>query len=254
MVGVAALRDARNLLSKSAKARAGTRAALVVSVLCALVACGARTPLEAAATADGDAADDATVACTPEGATDAAAPSPGRDGDSGDVDPSCAVDADPSASAVTAYGVLGEGINSECGADGTCSTFGSTAFEFVPQHDLRLSRVELHTSGGRVGVLDSDCGRPGATLFEGPLEAGESVSPWRGATLSPPLRLTGGHRYFVYESPDPASIGHEGNCSVPERECGSPVREFTGPVGGTTGPWMGPYTRPWLVRFTGVCL
>ena len=52
----------------------------------------------------------------------------------------------------------------------------------------------------------------------------------------------------------PARIGYEWICSIPERDCGLPMREFTGPVGGTTGPGRGPYTDPWLVRFTGVCL
>ncbi len=206
-----------------------TLGAAMAALAVVAASCGGRTELGAA----GEDAPDATKP------VDAA---PGVDGEV-DAAP-CGFQGDPSPAGVSSYGACGEGVNVT--APPSLKVHGAgAAFEYVPQVDVVVERIELHTRGGFVGLLDSDCELPGKVLFYGPLET--SATPtWVGAYVTPPITVKAGHRYFVYQKTPPTG---EDSASTG----GAFVREYT-TSNGPNGPWGGPSSGIyWSARLLGVC-
>jgi hypothetical protein len=193
---------------------------------------------------DGDAAVDARDAAVD--ARDAAPPPPGLDA-SMPPDNTCPIpSSDPSPNAtIDLAGSCSEGQNTAAPIDTNCGGV-SVAWEYVPKHDLDVTRIELNDTGGGVALYDSDCDMPGAKLFEGSVPSGGPRS-WRGADVSPPIRIVAGHRYFIEQITPP-----EGDvCSVATD--GVAQRQFNTP--GFCGPgWGGPYIwLNWTAHILGNC-
>lgn len=205
-----------------------------------IVACGGRTPLGTrpldASIDDANGARDASLDARSDAARDASPDAP-------DAPPvACGFDGDPSPAATSPYGMCGEGVNITYPPSDNCGGQGA-AFEYVPQKAVLVTRIELHTQVGNVGLLDSDCERPGKVLFYAPLENPGAPTVWRGANVNPPIKLVPNHRYFIYGAPaQPCSAAVNG----------VQVREFTAP--GVNGPWSGPYGGiAWSARVVGSC-
>jgi len=154
-------------------------------------------------------------------------------------------DPSPGATVENADGCT-EGQNTLADPDDNCGG-GSAAWEYVPAHDIDVTRLELNDTGGGVALFDSNCDRPGVKLFEGAVPSGGPRS-WRGADVSPPVHLTGGHRYFIQQIV-PASGSDV--CSI--AKSGVAQRQFNPP--GFDGPdWGGPYIwLPWTAHVIGTC-
>lgn len=169
-----------------------------------------------------------------------------RDAQAPDAPIACGFDGDPSPPATHSYGACGEGVNTDQPTTDNCGGAGA-AFEYVPQMDVVVSRIEVHTTNGDVGLLDSDCDKPGKVLFLGPLDGPPGVPMWRGANVFPPITVKAQHRYFFYQRP----AGNQGTmCSV--AVTGVQVREYTSP--GPNGPWDGPFGGlAWTARAIGTC-
>jgi hypothetical protein len=116
----------------------------------------------------------------------------------------------------------------------------SLAWAYTPQHDLDVSELELHATGGVARIFDSaTTGRPGKLLFEGNLPT-SSTPQFLGAALNPPLHLTGGHKYFIGKS--------EGMCSI---ATGGEEQEYWA---GYNGAWDGPWkSHHFTARLRGTC-
>jgi hypothetical protein len=138
-----------------------------------------------------------------------------------------------------------EGINTDSDIDDNCGG-SSTAWEYVPRHDIELTRLELNDTGGGVALFDSDCDKPGVKLFEGSVPSGGPRS-WRGADVSPSIHLTAGHRYFIEQiTPEEGDV-----CSV--AKSGTPQRQFN-PPGFCGSGWGGPYIwLAWTAHVIGSC-
>ncbi len=159
---------------------------------------------------------------------------------------SCGFDGDPSPAATHSYGACGEGVNTDHATTDNCGGAGA-AFEYVPLMDVVVSRLEVHTTNGFVGLLDSNCDRPGKLLFLGQLDGPPDVPMWRGADVFPVITVKANHRYFFYQRPS-ANLGTM--CSV--ASSGVEVREYTSP--GPSGPWDGPFSGlAWTGRAIGTC-
>jgi len=161
-----------------------------------------------------------------------------------DATSDCGFDQDPSPGATSSYGACGEGVNITSPPADNVAGAGA-AFEYVPQTDIVIERIELHTTGGSVGLLDSDCEQPGTVLFYGPLET--SATPaWVGADVFPVIPVKAGHRYFIYEKTDSSGADSAATGGVY-------TREYTTP-NGVNGPWGGPFDGIfWSARLDGVC-
>jgi hypothetical protein len=166
--------------------------------------------------------------------------------DSGGV---CSYVDDPSPSAVQSYGACGEGVNIAAPPSNNCAG-GGAAFEYVPETDITIERIELHTEAATVGLLDSDpaCDLPGKVLFIAQTDTQGATPDWRGAFVNPVIGVKAGHKYFVYQAP---AQGHGSTaCSIADN--GVQVREYTAP--GPNGPWGGPFGGlAWSARLDGVC-
>ena len=200
-----------------------------LSLLAMFVAsCGARTPLGTRGEVGADASFDAAR----DGPRDA----------SPDAPSGCDFDGDPSPLATSSYGACGEGVNITSPPTANCGGTGA-AFEYVPQTDVVVERLELHTQEGVVALLDSDCERPGKVLFLAPLQDPGAPTDWRGADVVPPIKVLAHHRYFIYGAP-----AHPCSAAL----SGVEVREFTAP--GPNGPWEGPFGGiAWSARVVGRC-
>jgi hypothetical protein len=212
----------------------------VAVVFLFVASCGGRTQLyERVGTDAGVHPVDAGKDSGPIG-VDAAPPDAGPP-DAGD----CGFDQDPSPQATSGYGACGEAINITSPPTDNVSGAGA-AFEYVPETDVVVGRIELHTTGGSVGLLDSDCDLPAKVLFYGPLPTSPTPA-WLGADVFPPVTVKAGHRYFVYES----TAGGSGEDSA--ATSGVEVREYTTP-NGVNGPWGGPFGGiAWSAHLIGVC-
>ena len=201
-----------------------------------VVACGGRTPLGTRGEDGVDPGGGGDASFSLDAATDARRDAP--------PDPplSCGFEGDPSPAATSPYGGCGEGVNITSPPADNCSGSGA-AFEYVPQTNVVVTRLELHTQQGVVGLLDSDCAKPGKVLFLGSLANPGAPTDWRGADVNPPIKLLAKHRYFIYGAPaQPCSSSVKG----------VEVREFTAP--GPNGPWEGPFGGiVWSARIAGAC-
>ncbi len=81
--------------------------------------------------------------------------------------------------------------------------------QYIPQCDIDVTRIEVHTNGGHVSLLADMGGSPGMSLFTGvlPTSAGPS---WIGADVSPPLPLKGGRTYWIQQGPGTCSTAAGG--------------------------------------------
>jgi hypothetical protein len=203
------------------------RLALIVA------SCGGRTPLGTRGEVDAEVEVDGGADVSLDAAKDASADVPL---------PTCGFEGDPSPQATSSYGACGEGVNITSPPSDNCAGVGA-AFEYVPQSDVLVERLELHTQQGVVALLDSDCEKPGKVLFLQPLQNPGAPTAWRGADVFPPIKVLAHHRYFIYGAPSQP-------CSAAVK--GVEVREFTAP--GPNGPWEGPFGGiAWSARILGVC-
>lgn len=205
--------------------------------LITIAACGGRTGLRDTPVDGGVNEVDAAIADT------------GHDVHVADSGSACSYEGDPSPGAVQSYGACGDGVNIAAPPSNTCGGEGA-AFEYVPEIDVAIERIELHTEAATIGLLDSDpeCDRPGAVLFLAQADSEGATLDWRGAFVNPPIGVKAGHKYFVYQAP---ANGHSSTaCSV--AQSGVDVREYTSP--GPNGPWAGPFGGlAWSARLDGVC-
>jgi hypothetical protein len=116
-----------------------------VAALVAIAACGGRTGLRDTPIEGGVIAIDASIDAAHEAATDGHV-----EIDSGG---SCSYDDDPSPSAVQSYGACGEGVNIASLPTTNCAGLGA-AFEYVPETDVVIERIELWTDAATIGLLD----------------------------------------------------------------------------------------------------
>ena len=216
------------------------RAAGVVGVGVVLVACGARTELTfVAEDAAVDARDDVVVnPHDANGITDSPTTSDAI------LEDACESSTDPSFGATQAIDACSEGQNISSPLDTNCNTT-SVAWEYVPAHDIDVTRLELDVIGGGVALYDSDDDSPGPMLFQGSFDSGPQT--WRGVDVTPPIHLTACHVYFIQQvttdDGDPCSIAADG---VAQRQFNPPG--FDGPG------WGGPYIwLPWSAHIIGTC-
>ena len=137
-----------------------------------------------------------------------------------------------------------EGENTTTSPGTGCWTSGP-AWEWVPDHDMSISRIELWTEGGnQVAFYADDAGKPGTRLFLGSTGgASGDAAEWRGADVSPTIGVLACHRYYVHQV-----LAQAGTCSWTYG--GVWVNEFTpNPNGG----WDGPFPGQWTARFRGAC-
>ncbi len=164
----------------------------------------------------------------------------------------CDLSGDPSPESVEPYGTCGDGLNLSApyASNILCNGAGLAA-EFVPPQDFTVTRIEIFTTEGTVGLLDSsDCGPPGDVLFLSDVDTSGAAGDWRGATLSPPILLHAGHKYFIWQGRKTVTT----QCSI-VYGIGSQVIEYTtasdphhpGP------PWDGPYFSDFMARLDGTC-
>jgi hypothetical protein len=161
------------------------------------------------------------------------------------VGTACVVTADdPSFGATQPLDSCSEAQNDSSVAS-SCSTI-SVAWEYVPAHDMDVTRLELDVIGGGVALYDSDNGAPGTKLFEGSFDSGAQA--WRGADVSPPIHLAACHMYFIQQVTtgnqyEPCSVANDGTAQ----------RQFNPP--GFDGPgWSGPYIwLDWSAHVIGTC-
>lgn len=210
-----------------------------LAAMLVVTSCGGRTGLGVVVEGEPDAMVHVDAA-KPDASDASTIPDVTIDADAG----VCGFEGDPSPAGVSSYGACGEGINITSSPAFNVSGAGA-AFEYVPETDVVIERIELHTTGGFVGLLDSDCELPGKVLFYGALE-NSATWTWVGAWVTPPITVKAGHRYFIYEKTpqsgeDSASTG------------GTFVREYT-TQNGPNGPWDGPFSGVyWSARLDGVC-
>ena len=151
---------------------------------------------------------------------------------------------DPTPQATTDLGTAcDEGENTSTPPSNGCGTVG-VAWEWVPDHDMAVSRLELWTEGGnQVALYGDDNGRPGARLFVGDTGGPDFDPPtWRGADVNPPISVRGCHRYYLHQI-----LTHGSACSWSVG--GIDVREYT--VNGNG--WDGPFPGHWMARVRGAC-
>jgi len=115
------------------------------------------------------------------------------------------------------------------------------AWEYVPSCDLLLVRIELHTNGGGVALLQDAGGKPGALLAQATMP---SVSPpgWTGGDLAKPIPLQAGTTYWLAESTSYCSIAASGVA-------------YTYYGGNSlSGSWDGPFkSHHWTSHLIGAC-
>jgi hypothetical protein len=125
---------------------------------------------------------------------------------------------------------------SEC--SGTTSLW--LAGPYRSTRDIVVTRIEIHTTGGRVALLTSAAGAPGMPLFSG--SVGPSAQPgWLGVNVNPPVQLHAGVLYWTAEEAGYCSQTQGGPEDI---EYGSPSLD---------GPWMVTGTDNWTARFIGTC-
>jgi hypothetical protein len=197
-------------------------------LLAVVAACGARTELRGEPITDATAPEEDHVVA--DASSDA-----------------CASGEDPSASATSSFGACGEGVNITTAPSDNCGGAGA-AFEYIPDVDVLIDRIELHTNAAVVGLLDSDCDLPGKTLFLAELDTAGTNNAWRGADVYPQITVKAKHKYFVWQA---IASGHDDtHCSI--ATTGVMVREYTAPS--ASGPWSGPFSGlAWSARLDGVC-
>jgi hypothetical protein len=150
-------------------------------------------------------------------------------------------DASPPPGELCCLGPTGQdGQNLEYPPSDGCNS-PPVAWEYVPTCDFTATHIELHNSGGPVGILDDTGGNPGPNLWTGLLPATPTPT-WTGIDIVPPVHLVGGRTYFIYEG--------SGTCSIA--------------TGGTTQTfWLydpnmgriGPLNKfPFTFRITGTCM
>jgi hypothetical protein len=160
----------------------------------------------------------------------------------------CAVtEKDRSFAATDPLGACSEGQNTDHrpGDEGVTS---GVAWEYVPAHDIDVTRLELVVSGGGVALFDSDGDHPGEKLFEGAFTGG--AWQWRGVDVDPPIHLLACHPYYI-EQDAPA----DGGDYVSATAGGTQERQFD-PPGFAPDPaaWQGPYFGvAWTARIIGTC-
>jgi hypothetical protein len=205
-----------------------------------LAACGARTDLGGHVVEDEDAS-------IPDAHHDAIANDViAKDVITSDVVPACDdFTDDPTPQATTDLGTAcDEGENTSSPPATGCSTVG-VAWEWVPDHDMAVSRLELWTQGGnQVAFYADDNGRPGTRLFLGDTGGDhDPSSAWRGADVNPPIPVRACHRYYLHQI-----LLNGFACSWSSG--GIDVREYT--VNGNG--WDGPFPGHWMARVRGACL
>ncbi len=195
-----------------------------------------------------DAGQDAEVDATLDAGVDATSDA-GVDASS-DVGPldanACIVtDADPSYAATDPMGACSEGQNTDFPPTTNCGG-SSVAWEYVPAHDLDVTRLELVVSGGGVALYDSDGDQPGPMLFSGSFTSG--TWQWRGVDVSPPIHLHACHSYYIEQITPP-----EGDtCS--SATSGTAQRQFNPPGFGGSPGWDGPFIwLYWTAHVIGTC-
>ena len=152
---------------------------------------------------------------------------------------------DPSFGATESIDACSEGQNISYPLDTNCGG-GSAGWEYVPAHDIEVTRLELDVTGGGVALYDSVNDTPGAKLFEGSFDSGPQT--WRGVDVSPPIHLTACHVYFIQQvTPDGGAP-----CSIATN--GVAQRQFNPPGFGGSPGWTGPYIwLPWAAHVIGTC-
>jgi len=151
---------------------------------------------------------------------------------------------DPTPQATTDLGTAcDEGENTTSPPTTGCGTSG-VAWEWVPDHDMAVSRIELWTEGGnQVAFYGDDNGHPGAQLFLGSTGGPDFDPPmWRGADVNPPIAVRGCHRYYLHQV-----LSHGSACSWSVG--GIDVREYWNDGNG----WQGPFPGHWMARVRGAC-
>jgi hypothetical protein len=219
---------------------------LVPFTVCALigVACGARTQLSGGG-GGGDAA-----ASSDAGLDHVVKDVVSIDAPLADVSPpqtGCVVTSDdPSFGATEKIDACSEGQNISWPLDTNCGG-GSVAWEYIPAHDLDVTRLELDVTGGGVALFDSAGDKPGAKLFEATLDSA-GPQTWRGVDVTPPIHLTACHAYYIEQIVE----GNGSSCSIATG--GVPQRQFNPPGFGGTPDWSGPYIwLPWAAHVIGTC-
>jgi len=112
----------------------------------------------------------------------------------------------------------------------TCNQ-GATwiAWQYIPASSFTTGAIELFTNDGTLALLDGSGSQPGAILATGTLVPQGPPTMWKTASLSQPVALVAGHRYFIAENVESCSIA----------TTGTQYTYFGG--GSLSGPWSGPF-------------
>ena len=222
----------------AARGRRWVGAVLVGTAAWALVAvgCGARTELRSV---DGGYEDSAPHDVSPRDVS--------LDLEAGEADAPDAPDVIDASDALDAGdapegGCPGDEQNTQYPPSEVCGQ-GPTwlAWEYIPSHTFTVAAIELHTDDGSVALLDSSGVAPGATLASATLAPSGPPAAWKTGTLSAPVTVTAGHRYFIAE--------HVATCSI--ASTGTQYRYY-GSFSSLSGPWDGPY-QSWAWTSRLVC-
>jgi hypothetical protein len=214
---------------------------VAAALACVMLACGARSELDAPDAAPKvDAAADHVM-------KDAPADVVHVDVVEEIAPPVCSVTTeDPSYGATEPIDACSEAQNSSA-VQTNCQTI-NVAWEYIPAHDIDVTRLELDVIGGGVALYDSENdGTPGVKLFEGSFDS-SGAQTWRGVAVSPPVHLAACHMYFIQQL---TINGEYDPCST--AESGVAQRQFNPP--GFMGPtWTGPYIwLSWAAHVIGTC-
>lgn len=143
----------------------------------------------------------------------------------------------------TAGGFYGESLNPDSQFDGNCGGT-SLAIMYVPAANFELRSIAVHASVATLGILDDANGRPGAVLAMANTAASQDAG-WFEATLSQPISLRAGVRYWLFKSEGGCSRATQGNTPL-----------YYGNFHGTSGAhWEGPHRwHPFVARMYGRAL
>ena len=114
------------------------------------------------------------------------------------------------------------------------------AWPYSPARDISVQRIELHTAGGNLAVLDDANSLPGGVLFQGTMPMAPSAQ-WIAVDLVPALQLRAGVPYWLVEQ----SV----LCS--QALGGAEFIEYHAPT--LAGPWTTTGVGSYTSHIFGVC-
>ena len=115
------------------------------------------------------------------------------------------------------------------------------AWEWVPDEDMTISEIRMHTDDGNAALLADAASRPGIVLAEGVLSAADADG-WRTLTVVPPVTVTAGSTYWLGEDVLVCSVAADGTAFTYFSSDSS------------AGPWSGPFmSHTFTAQLEGTC-